>query len=150
MRHLVREHWRGKYHCTVDLLFDWFEISCITTDIFCFYLQIRLIQTSQTEGQWYCDPSPFSIPCLGQLEWLITSRIVSMCEWWSREVNTCVLEFFWGSDCLSDDCIIQRNIVSEVAPKLLVYRLYRFFNWTTCFALFSGRLWKDVRMDIFA
>jgi hypothetical protein len=46
----------GKYHCTVNLLFDWFGISCRTTDNFCFYLQNRLIQTSQTGGQ------PFSIP----------------------------------------------------------------------------------------
>jgi hypothetical protein len=34
------------------------------TDNFCFYLQIRLIQTNQTGGQWYSDTSPFSIPCL--------------------------------------------------------------------------------------
>jgi hypothetical protein len=26
----------GKYHCTFDLLFDWFGISCMTTDNFCF------------------------------------------------------------------------------------------------------------------
>ncbi len=50
------------YHCTVDLLFDWFGISCMTTGSFCFYFQNRLIQTSQTGGQWYSDPSPFSIP----------------------------------------------------------------------------------------
>ncbi len=31
---------------------------------FCFYLQNRLIQTSQT-GQWYSDTSPFNIPCIG-------------------------------------------------------------------------------------
>jgi hypothetical protein len=31
--------------------FDWFEISCMTTNNFCFYLQSRLIQTSQTGGQ---------------------------------------------------------------------------------------------------
>ncbi len=42
--------------------FDWFGISCITTDNFCFYLQNRLIQTSQTGGQQYSDTSPFSIP----------------------------------------------------------------------------------------
>jgi hypothetical protein len=30
--------------------------------IFCCYLQNRLIQTSQTGGQWYSDTSPFSIP----------------------------------------------------------------------------------------
>ncbi len=53
----------GKYHCTVDLLFDWFGISCMITDNFCFYLQNRQIQTSQTGGQWYSDNSPFSIPC---------------------------------------------------------------------------------------
>ncbi len=35
----------------------------MTTDNFCFYLQNRLFQTSQTGGQWYSDTSPFSIPC---------------------------------------------------------------------------------------
>jgi hypothetical protein len=34
----------------------------MTTDNFCVYLQNRLIQTSQTGGQWYSDTSPFSIP----------------------------------------------------------------------------------------
>ncbi len=43
-------------------LFDWFGIGCMTTDNFGFYLQNRLIQTSQTGGQWYSDTSPFSIP----------------------------------------------------------------------------------------
>ena len=40
----------GKHQCTIDLLFDWFGISCMTTDNFCFSLPNRLIQTSQTEG----------------------------------------------------------------------------------------------------
>jgi hypothetical protein len=53
---------KGKYHCTIDLLSDWFGISCMTTDNFSFYLQNRLIQTSQTGSQWYSDTSPFSIP----------------------------------------------------------------------------------------
>jgi hypothetical protein len=35
----VKEYFRGKYHCTIDLLFDWFGISCVTTHKFCFYLQ---------------------------------------------------------------------------------------------------------------
>jgi hypothetical protein len=35
----------------------------MTTDNFCFYLQNRLTQTSQTGGQQYSDISPFSIPC---------------------------------------------------------------------------------------
>jgi hypothetical protein len=53
-----------KYHCTIKLLFDWFGISCTTTDNFCFYLPNRLIQTRQTGGQRYSDTSPFSIPWL--------------------------------------------------------------------------------------
>ncbi len=59
---LSREYLRGKYHCTVHLLFDCFGIRCMTANNFCFYLQNRLIQTSQTGGQQYSDSSPFSIP----------------------------------------------------------------------------------------
>ncbi len=51
------------YHYTVDLLFDWFGISCMTIDNFCFYLQSRLIQAGQTRGQLYSDTSSFSVPC---------------------------------------------------------------------------------------
>ncbi len=56
---------KGKYHCTVDLLFDWFGI-CSMYDNRQFFLQNRLIETSQTGGQLYSDTSPFSIPCLNQ------------------------------------------------------------------------------------
>jgi hypothetical protein len=54
----------GKYHCTVNLLFYWFGISCMETDHFCFYSQNRLIQSSQTGGQQYSNYSPFSFPWL--------------------------------------------------------------------------------------
>jgi hypothetical protein len=57
-----REYKRGKYPCTVDLLFDWFGISRTTTDNFCFYLQNRLIQTSQKGGQRYMILPPFVFP----------------------------------------------------------------------------------------
>jgi hypothetical protein len=53
---------KGEYHCTVDLLFDWLGISCVTTDNFCFYLQNRLIQTGQAGSQQYSDTSPFRVP----------------------------------------------------------------------------------------
>jgi hypothetical protein len=46
---------------TVLLSPCWFGISCMTTNNFCFYLQNRLIQTSQTGGQQYSD-TPISIP----------------------------------------------------------------------------------------
>jgi hypothetical protein len=43
-------------------------VSCLTglesADNFCFYLQNRLIQTSQAGGQWYSDTPLFSIPWL--------------------------------------------------------------------------------------
>jgi len=44
------------------------------TDNFCFYLQNRLIQTSQRGcRQWYSDTSPFSIP------WTILSLYKHWC-----------------------------------------------------------------------
>jgi len=45
----------------------------MTTDNFCFYLQNRLIETSQTGGQWYNDTSPFSIP------WYLSRNIFVLC-----------------------------------------------------------------------
>ncbi len=59
----TREYLRGKYPCTIDLLFDCFGNSCMTTVKFCFYLKNRLIQSSQTGGQQYSDTSPSIIPC---------------------------------------------------------------------------------------
>jgi hypothetical protein len=47
---------------SIPVLFDRFGM---TTDSFCFYLQNRLLQTSQTGGQQYNDASPFSIPWSG-------------------------------------------------------------------------------------
>jgi len=52
----------------ITVLFDWFGISCMTPDYFCFYLQNKLIQTCQTGGQWFSDTSPFNIPWLNELE----------------------------------------------------------------------------------
>jgi hypothetical protein len=46
----------------------------MTTDNFCFYLQNRVIQTSQTGGQRYSDTSPVSIP------WLECSSLTSFLQ----------------------------------------------------------------------
>ncbi len=46
---------------------DWFGISCMTTDIFCFYLQNRLIQTSQTGGQQEVIFPPLVFPAFGNV-----------------------------------------------------------------------------------
>jgi len=74
----------GKNHCTVDLLFDWFGISCMTTDNFYFYLQNRLIQTSQTGGQRYSDTSPFSIPLTNTLAYCCTELVTVVNILWNR------------------------------------------------------------------
>ncbi len=39
----------------------------MTTDKFCFHLQNRQIQTSQTGGQWYSDTSPLVFPGKGHM-----------------------------------------------------------------------------------
>ncbi len=84
----------GKYHCTVDLLFDWLKISRITTDNFCFYLQNRLIQTNQTGGQQYSDTSPFSIPCFRATMKLLYLRLLSA-KIKSKNVTDCKIVLFF-------------------------------------------------------
>ncbi len=64
----AREYLRGKYHCTIDLLFDWFILVCFANkDKNCQLLYSRF-QTSQTGGLWYSDASPFSIPWMGLIK----------------------------------------------------------------------------------
>jgi hypothetical protein len=49
----------------------------MTTDNFCFHLQNRQIQTSQTGGQWYSDTSPLVFPGTGHMfvfPWLLGIR----------------------------------------------------------------------------
>jgi hypothetical protein len=59
----IREYLKGKYHCTIDLLFDWFGLVCFANKNKNNQLSYSWFQTSQTGGQWYSDTSPFSIPC---------------------------------------------------------------------------------------
>jgi hypothetical protein len=95
-----REYYRGTYHCTIDLLFDWFGISCMTTDNFCHYLQNRLIQKSQTGGQWYTDTSPFRIPWLGLCRkyiwhWILMIAKFKTLSFSNRfKIRVCVLKLF--------------------------------------------------------
>jgi hypothetical protein len=60
----IREYKMGTYHCTIDLLFDWFGIICMTTENFSFSFAKQLIQIGQTGGQWFSDTSCFGIPWL--------------------------------------------------------------------------------------
>ncbi len=59
----TREYKRGKYHCTIDLLFDWFRLVCFANKNKNCQSSYSWFQTSQTGGQWYSDISPFSVPC---------------------------------------------------------------------------------------
>ncbi len=65
---LGREYLRGKYHCTIDLLFDWFGLVCFANRNKNCQQSCKRFQTGQTGGQLYCDTSPFSIPCSGKRE----------------------------------------------------------------------------------
>jgi hypothetical protein len=53
----------GKYHCAIDLMFDWFGLACFANKNKKCQLQNSWFQTSQTGGPWYSDTSPFGIPC---------------------------------------------------------------------------------------
>ncbi len=60
--YLAREYWKGKYYCTIDLLFDWFGLVCFANKNKNCQLSYSWFQTSKTGGQRYSDTSPFSIP----------------------------------------------------------------------------------------
>jgi hypothetical protein len=51
----------GKYHCTIDLLFDWFGLVCFANKNKNCQFSYSSFQTIQTGGQLYSDASPFSI-----------------------------------------------------------------------------------------
>ncbi len=95
---------RGKYPCTIDLLFDWFGISCMTTDSFCFYLQNRLFRTSQTRSNCYSDTSPFSIPWYTAI---------------SRAPLSAMLSYLWGDSGRALDCW-SRDLGFEYSPPLFI------------------------------
>jgi len=62
-----REYSRGKYHSTVELLFDWFGISCMIAANFCLYLQNRLIPNQSNRRstvQWYFPACIYKVKIL--------------------------------------------------------------------------------------
>jgi hypothetical protein len=118
--------------CITDLLFDWFRISCTTTENFCFYLQNRLIQTSQAGGQRYSDTSPFSIPWL---EHLLLASLSSLAycfrqgqepilEWITQKV------FTLGGQWYSDTSPFSIPCYGFPTPHLDVPKLDDFLSWS--------------------
>jgi hypothetical protein len=65
---------KGRYHCTVNLLFDWYGLVCFANKNKNFQLLYSWFQTSQTGGQCYSDTSPFSIPWIGRLNLALWNR----------------------------------------------------------------------------
>ncbi len=58
---------KGKYHFTIDLLFDWFGLVCFANKNKNCQLPYIWFQTSETGGQQHSDTSPLSIPCFYSL-----------------------------------------------------------------------------------
>ncbi len=51
----VREYYRGKYHCTIELLFNCFGLVCFANKNETCQLSYSGFQTRQTGGQQYSD-----------------------------------------------------------------------------------------------
>jgi hypothetical protein len=90
----------------------------MTTDNCCFYLQNRLIQTSQTGGQRYSDTSPISIPC-------------SSLFWWRRK------ESFVASTL--SNWMIKVFSQTSRGQKNKIFPLHRLWTWRT------WRMWRAWR-----
>jgi len=81
----------------------WLVWNRMRTEIFCFYLQNRLIQTSQTGGQWYSDTSSFSILCFESLTsffaWsLIKCLILNLKNIWKAKIDPVTASFLQKND----------------------------------------------------
>ncbi len=85
---------------------------------FCFYLQNRLIQTSQTGDWWYSDTSPFSIP-------------------WLNPWN--FFNAFPGGACLVSLCAYHHDPYGFLS---FFYLLRMSSNGTA----YSGQLWKGLKV----
>ncbi len=67
----------------------------MTTDNFYFYLQNRLIQASQTRGQWYSDASSFSMLTAVKSFVLQSLRLTLDGSHSSFDSQQCLLEIFF-------------------------------------------------------
>jgi hypothetical protein len=50
---------KGKFHCTVDLLFDWFGLVCFAKKI----VSSHTADSKPVKQEVNGDTSPFSVPC---------------------------------------------------------------------------------------
>ncbi len=83
----------GKYHCTVDLLFDWFGLVCFANKNSNCQLSYSWFQTSQTGGQQYSYTSHFSIPCstyktMYSIPWSLPDQGCVRPGWWAGSSTT--------------------------------------------------------------
>jgi hypothetical protein len=61
------EYLREKYHCTIDLLFDWFGISCMTTDKYLFLFAKELSKPVKQEADGTVILPPLVFPDLSSV-----------------------------------------------------------------------------------
>ncbi len=113
----TREYERGKYHCTADLLFDWFELACFANKNKNCQLSYSWFQASQTGGQKYSDTSPFSIPWLYCFYFLL-----NMVAQWQ---NTRPGKSYWGGRLSTDDLLVLTSLDQLV---FILKILFSFFT----------------------
>ncbi len=95
-----REYLRGKYHCSIELLFDWFGLACFINKNKNCQLSYSWLQTSQTGGQQYSDTSHFSIPWYWCHSWQSSFTMIIL-FYYKPQVSSCKLTLVhartWGS-----------------------------------------------------
>ncbi len=92
----------------------------MTTDNFCFNLQNRPIQTSQTGGQWYSDTSPFSIP------WFEV-------RFPNKETRKKMKK--WQKKVLKPKYELQFYLLANLVKKIILKWLNKYDSWLSTFRL---------------
>jgi hypothetical protein len=99
----------------------------MTTGIFCFYSQNRLIQTSQTGGQQYSDTSPLIFPAPSIIHYLL-----DMSENILPGKNA--LAYFAGASVTKKKCFV------SLAPTT-----YFFVSWADVIKKFTAVIYETAK-----
>jgi hypothetical protein len=102
--------------------------SLVCLAIFFFFLQNRLIQTSQTGGQWYSDTPALSIPCFCVCNEFCIVVSLTACPYYSPAPKSNICRLSGISLHVIVLSVVKLNVVMLSAVMLSVVALLIFYS----------------------
>ncbi len=133
--HQTREYQRGKYHCTIDLLFDWFGLVCFANKNKKFSVVIQLIPSQSNRRSMVQRYFPLQYSLIKLTEHFFPDTVVgqrqsipffagSCCRGWPsnpslRSAETCLPRTLQSSRAIRapkslEDCLLEFPVLNLV------------------------------------